>query len=189
MEKFSRASSSSSMDAEEYEFLEVEFEEQVLGDLSNWEFIDASDADSEEHQFAEEDEPEGQHHQDEDDDDDEGNGSVSLRSSIPLPIPHGHDQIHEDHWGHLLFHIGDLKSHDHDYDYHDDDDDVSDDGYDLNDELVPWSVSDKFGGRERMRKLGKRAFTKMNNSKRSPKLFVRPGCVRGKHGLGLKHSC
>ncbi|KAL6211505.1 hypothetical protein ACLB2K_016729 [Fragaria x ananassa] len=71
------------------------------------------------------------------------------------------------------------------------DDDVSgdeeeDDGYGLDDELVPWSVSEKFG-RERMRKLGKRTFAKMQNSKRSPYLVVRPGCVRGKHGLGLKH--
>uniref|UniRef100_A0A803Q9R6 Uncharacterized protein n=1 Tax=Cannabis sativa TaxID=3483 RepID=A0A803Q9R6_CANSA len=40
-------------------------------------------------------------------------------------------------------------------------------------------VSDKFGGRERMRKLGKRGFPKMFNSKKSPYLFVRPGVVRG----------
>ncbi|XP_054787532.1 uncharacterized protein LOC129293544 [Prosopis cineraria] len=70
----------------------------------------------------------------------------------------------------------------------DDYEDMDDyDGYDLDDELVPWSVNAKFG-RQRMRKLGKRAFSKMNNSKRSPYLFVRPGCVRGKHGLGLKHN-
>ena len=61
-----------------------------------------------------------------------------------------------------------------------------DDGYGLDDELVPWNVSNKFE-RQRMRKLGKRAFSKMHNSKKSPYLFVRPGCVRGKHGLGLKH--
>ncbi|KAK4284773.1 hypothetical protein QN277_001556 [Acacia crassicarpa] len=61
------------------------------------------------------------------------------------------------------------------------------DGYDLDDELVPWSVNAKFG-RQRMRKLGKRGFSKMNNSKKSPYLFVRAGCVRGKHGLGLKHN-
>ncbi|XP_020214878.1 uncharacterized protein LOC109798870 [Cajanus cajan] len=76
------------------------------------------------------------------------------------------------------------------YYYDDDDVDVDDDededGYGLDDELVPWNVSNKFG-RQRMRKLGKRAFSKMHNSKKSPYLFVRPGCVRGKHGLGLKH--
>ncbi|XP_004507487.1 uncharacterized protein [Cicer arietinum] len=71
---------------------------------------------------------------------------------------------------------------------HDEDvDDVDDDDGDLDDELVPWDIGNKLG-RQRMRKLGKREFTKMNNSKRSPYLFVRPGCVRGKHGLGLKHS-
>ncbi|XP_010098284.2 uncharacterized protein LOC21406291 [Morus notabilis] len=54
--------------------------------------------------------------------------------------------------------------------------------------LVPWSVNGKFG-RQRMRKLGKRGFTKkMSNSKKSPYLFVRPGAVRGKHCLGFKHS-
>ncbi|KAL5563096.1 hypothetical protein UlMin_032843 [Ulmus minor] len=72
-------------------------------------------------------------------------------------------------------------------DRHDEDDD-DDDAYDLNDELVPWSLTGKFG-RERMRKLGKRGFPKMYNSKRSPRSFVKPGVVRGKHGLGLKHSC
>ncbi|KAI4300058.1 hypothetical protein L6164_033476 [Bauhinia variegata] len=71
----------------------------------------------------------------------------------------------------------------------DDDEEEDDDysGYDLDDELVPWSVGSKFG-RQRMRKLGKRVCSKMNNSKKSPFMFVRPGCVRGKHGLGLKHN-
>ncbi|KAK8561251.1 hypothetical protein V6N13_149578 [Hibiscus sabdariffa] len=67
----------------------------------------------------------------------------------------------------------------------DDDDDGDDD--DLDDELIPRGLSGKVG-RQRMRKLGKRAFAKMNNSKRSPFLYVKPGCVHGKHGLGLKHS-
>lgn len=87
------------------------------------------------------------------------------------------------------------RYHQHHYHHDDvDDDDVGgdnddgedDDGYGLDDELVPWNVSNKFE-RQRMRKLGKRAFSKMHNSKKSPYLFVRPGCVRGKHGLGLKH--
>ncbi|KAB5561366.1 hypothetical protein DKX38_006323 [Salix brachista] len=60
-----------------------------------------------------------------------------------------------------------------------------DDGYGLDDELVPWNVSGKLG-RQRIRKLGKRIFPKMSNSKRSPFLHVKPGCVHGKHGLGLK---
>ncbi|KAL1324211.1 hypothetical protein HN51_034379 [Arachis hypogaea] len=69
----------------------------------------------------------------------------------------------------------------------DEDDDDDDDGYDLDDELVPWNVGNRFE-RQRMRKLGKRACSKMNNSKRNPYLYTRPGCVRGKHGLGLKHT-
>jgi len=76
----------------------------------------------------------------------------------------------------------------HDYD---DDDDVNgesddgDGGYDVDDELVPWEVKDRFE-RQRMRKLGKRAFAKMTKSKKSAYIYTRPGCVRGKHGLGLK---
>lgn len=68
------------------------------------------------------------------------------------------------------------------------DGDEDEDGYDLDDELVPRSVRDKFG-RQRIRKLGKRGFARMYNSKRSPYLFMKPGCVHGKHGLGLKHCC
>ncbi|KAK9904559.1 hypothetical protein M0R45_000641 [Rubus argutus] len=75
--------------------------------------------------------------------------------------------------------ISHIRRHHTRLDDHDDDDEgEDDDGYGLDDELVPWSVSDKFS-RERMRKSGKR--------KRSPYLIVRPGCIRGKHGLGVKH--
>lgn len=66
-----------------------------------------------------------------------------------------------------------------------DEDDEEDDGYGLDDELVPWHVTGKLG-RQRMRKLGKRVFAKMSNSKRNPYLHVKPGCVHGKHGLGIK---
>lgn len=59
--------------------------------------------------------------------------------------------------------------------------------YDLDDELVPKNVIDRFG-RQRIRKLGKRAFSKMNKAKKLPYAYNRPGCVYGKHGLGLKHS-
>lgn len=62
-----------------------------------------------------------------------------------------------------------------------------DGGDDVDDELVPWSVSAKLG-RQRMRKLGKRAFAKMHYSKKSPFLYMKPGCVHGKHGLGMKHN-
>lgn len=65
-----------------------------------------------------------------------------------------------------------------------DDGEYYDDSYDLDEELVPRSVCKKLG-RQRMRKLGKRAIAKVLTSKTSPY-----GCVRGKHGgLGLKFKC
>ncbi|OIW05670.1 hypothetical protein TanjilG_23456 [Lupinus angustifolius] len=98
---------------------------------------------------------------------------------------------------HILLHPDDdhvsrveVKDHHHPHDddeVHDDDDGDDDGDDDLDDELIPWDVSNKMG-RDRMRKLGKREFPKMHNSKRSPYLFFSRGCVRGKHGLGLKHN-
>ncbi|TYJ40668.1 hypothetical protein E1A91_A04G157500v1 [Gossypium mustelinum] len=96
---------------------------------------------------------------------------TEVKKFIPFPAP-----------------IQDNDDHDPSHDGSDDQDDVDDDyGCDLDDELVPKALSGKFG-RQRMRKLGKRAFAKMNTSKKSPYLYVKPGCVHGKHGLGLKHS-
>ncbi|KAL1215725.1 hypothetical protein V5N11_024266 [Cardamine amara subsp. amara] len=57
-----------------------------------------------------------------------------------------------------------------------------DDSYDLDEELVPRSVSKKLG-RQRMRKLGKRAIAKI--SKKTPYLHLKAS-VGGKLGLGLK---
>ncbi|KAI3441273.1 uncharacterized protein J3R85_002543 [Psidium guajava] len=111
------------------------------------------------------------------------------RVSCPIPLPEtlefraGNYVVKANVEGHWF-------RDDHD-DYQDDDeeeeidDDDDDDG--LDDELVPRHLSGKFG-RQRIRKLGKRACSKMNYSKRSPHLFVKPGCLHGKHGLGLKHS-
>ncbi|XP_056160896.1 transcription elongation factor spt5-like [Syzygium oleosum] len=90
---------------------------------------------------------------------------------------------------------GDWRRDGRDDDDDDDDDEDGDGGEEemdedddgLDDELVPRHLSGKFG-RQRIRKLGKRACSKMNYSKRSPHLFVKPGCLHGKHGLGLKHS-
>lgn len=65
--------------------------------------------------------------------------------------------------------------------------DVEEDDYDLDDELVPYYVNGKLG-RERMRKLGKRSCTKSIKSKRLTYNYNKAGCLRGKHGLGLKHS-
>ncbi|KAH1072350.1 hypothetical protein J1N35_024678 [Gossypium stocksii] len=64
---------------------------------------------------------------------------------------------------------------------------VDDGDDDLDDELVPRAFSGKLG-RQRMRKLGKRVCAKMHTSKKSPFLYMKPGCVYGKHCLGFKHS-
>ncbi|KAL7002655.1 hypothetical protein U1Q18_003810 [Sarracenia purpurea var. burkii] len=77
-----------------------------------------------------------------------------------------------------------------------DDDDNADDDYDgggayendLDDDLVPKSVSDRFG-RQRLKKLGKRAYPKMNSSRKLPYYYYnRPDCVHGKHALGLNRN-
>lgn len=191
MAKNSSASSTSSSPSVEFLLIEeldfVHVEEQGL---SHWELVNACDADSEKGE-QEEDEKEVE-------EDSIGNGVGSLGSEISSPIclmndemethrvdPH-HDDVDVKYDGGCY---GYGYGYGYDYGGHvEEQDDDGDDRYDLDDELVPWSVSDKIG-RQRMRKLGKRAFPKMYNSKRSPYLFVRPGCVRGKHGLGLKHNC
>ncbi|EOA17425.1 hypothetical protein CARUB_v10005729mg [Capsella rubella] len=65
------------------------------------------------------------------------------------------------------------------------DDGDYDDSYDLDEELVPRSVNKKLG-RQRMRKLGKRAIAKAYASKMTPYSHLKYGGVRGKHGLGMK---
>lgn len=73
----------------------------------------------------------------------------------------------------------DCGGEDGDYDY----------SYDLDDELVPRSVNKKLG-RQRMRKLGKRAIAKVYASKMTPYAHMKFGCVRGKHGLSvMKFKC
>lgn len=76
---------------------------------------------------------------------------------------------------------------DDEYDNEDDENEDYDAGYELDDELVPWGLSDKFG-RQRIRKLGKRACPRMNKSKRLGYRYNRPGCVHGKHGFGVQHT-
>ncbi|KAD5318241.1 hypothetical protein E3N88_18187 [Mikania micrantha] len=61
------------------------------------------------------------------------------------------------------------------------------DDSDLNDELVPKWLNNKFE-RQRMRKLGKKVYPKMKKSKRLANQYNKPGCVHGKHGLGMKHN-
>ncbi|KAI7739173.1 hypothetical protein M8C21_027281, partial [Ambrosia artemisiifolia] len=62
----------------------------------------------------------------------------------------------------------------------DEDEDNADDDLDLDDELVPKWLNNKFE-RQRMRKLGKRAYPKMKKSKRLACMYNKPGCVHGKH--------
>ncbi|KAI7741016.1 hypothetical protein M8C21_020123, partial [Ambrosia artemisiifolia] len=69
----------------------------------------------------------------------------------------------------------------------DDDDEEEEDEEDLDDELVPKWLNNKFE-RQRMRKLGKRVYPKMKKSKRLVNQYSKPGCVHGKHGLGMKHN-
>lgn len=69
----------------------------------------------------------------------------------------------------------------------DEDEEEEEEECDLDDELVPKWVNDRFG-RQRMRKFGKKAYPKINKSKRSAYYYHRPGLLHGKHGLGLKHS-
>ncbi|PNX74463.1 hypothetical protein L195_g030383, partial [Trifolium pratense] len=173
----STTSSSSSMQfliLEQVQFVKVNNDDSLL----QWELVDVVEAEEEQEQEEE---------QTVDVDDHVISWSVSSRIDDPIERIN-HPVLHLDAY---------VEDHNHDYgvyreeqvnhDIDDDDDDEEDDGDDdLDDELVPWNIGNKLG-RQRMRKLGKRVSSKMNNSKKSPYLFVSPGCVRGKHGMGLKH--
>ena len=163
---------------------EIFFREEEENDISYWEFINSSYSDADDVLSLS---------------DASWHSSISSSakdSSIPDLVPdYGGDDDHHHHLDSELFrdgygepYIGDQEEDDgDDYDDEEQEQEQEDDGYDLDDELVPRALSGKFG-RQRMRKLGKRAFAKMNTSKKSPFLYLKPGCVRGKHGLGLKHS-
>ncbi|XP_073028900.1 uncharacterized protein [Primulina eburnea] len=64
--------------------------------------------------------------------------------------------------------------------------DDDDDDDDVDDELIPWKLKDRFG-KQRIRKMGKRGGPKVSKSKRLPHYHNRPGCLYGKHGLGVQH--
>ncbi|KMT00380.1 hypothetical protein BVRB_9g216850 [Beta vulgaris subsp. vulgaris] len=87
---------------------------------------------------------------------------------------HGHDSYNGGYHQHA-------NANDDAVDAVDDDEGDVDDGYGMYDEMVPW---DKLM-RQRIRKSGKISIGKMAKSKKSALVFTRPGCVRGKHGLGL----
>ncbi|CAI9769073.1 unnamed protein product [Fraxinus pennsylvanica] len=71
--------------------------------------------------------------------------------------------------------------------YHDDseyDDEIEGSG--LDDELVPLKLKDRFG-KQRITKIGRRGGSRVNKSKKVSYYYNRPGCVYGKHGLGVQH--
>ncbi|XP_022897527.1 uncharacterized protein LOC111411207 [Olea europaea var. sylvestris] len=70
--------------------------------------------------------------------------------------------------------------------YHDDSEyDDENEGSGLDDELVPLKLKNRFG-KQRIRKIGKRGGTRINKSKKVSYYYNRPGCVYGKHGLGVQ---
>ncbi|WCJ40919.1 hypothetical protein M5689_021817 [Euphorbia peplus] len=148
---------------------------EEANDFSFWEFVNQSDADSDTESLQSIE-----------------NGFVSWYTfppptrSPPSSLSDLQIQTHElTHPPHALDPANFEDEDEEEEGMHEDDDDDDDDGYGLDDELVPWNMSGKFG-RERMRKLGKRFCSKMVNSKRNPYAYVKPGCVHGKHGLGMK---
>ena len=68
-----------------------------------------------------------------------------------------------------------------------DNDEEEYDRYGIDDELLPWNMNGRLG-RQRMRKLGKRVFSKIENLKKNPYLHVKPSAIHGKHGLVLRLS-
>ncbi|XP_055815657.1 uncharacterized protein LOC129885414 [Solanum dulcamara] len=156
----------------------------VFDDLSSWEFVNPSDDEQEDsYSFTD--------HTDDDDDelmlkeDDlceigSPSSDISMKSESEPPAPV------QTIGALVVCHVG-FDYHNSSHDDHDDDQEEEEEDYDddLDDELIPNWLSDKFG-RQRIRKLGKRACSKMNKSKKGPYIFNRPGCVHGKHGFGLK---
>ncbi|XP_009621733.1 uncharacterized protein [Nicotiana tomentosiformis] len=168
----------------------------VIEDLSSWEFVNPSDDEQEDsYSFSD---------QTDDDESDELMSKEDNPCEIGSPSSPSHVQItgpllvdpceigspyspsHVETTGPLL--VFDVRVDDgHEEEEEEEEEEEDYDGYDLDDELVPKWLSDKFG-RQRIRKLGKRACSRMNKSKRGPYIFNRPGCVHGKHGLGVQHS-
>ncbi|KAM3220327.1 nucleolin [Capsicum chacoense] len=155
----------------------------LFEDLSSWEFVNPSD-DEHEDSYSFTDHTDGDDDElmvKEDDACEIGSPSsdICMKSEPQSPLP--------------IRTIGALVVCNVGFDYHDDDqeeeEDEDEEDYDddLDDELVPNWLSDKFE-RQRIRKLGKRASSRMNKSKKGPYIFNRPGCVRGKHGFGMQHS-
>lgn len=164
----------------------------VVDDLSEaWEFINATSSDDDEEELDD-------FSLSEEEEDDPLRELSSGPSKEKGPLEFGSPssdismdpfsaQLHLNHDGGGGVDDGDAGDEYGNYKKDDDEDyDDYDDGHDLDDELVPWGLSDKFG-RQRIRKLGKRAGPKVNKAKRLAYRYNRPGCVHGKHGFGVQH--
>ncbi|MCE3049537.1 hypothetical protein HAX54_045125 [Datura stramonium] len=162
---------------------EAEFEaHDVFEDLSSWEFVNPSDDEQEDsYSFSDHTDDDGSDELMSKEDDPCEIGSPSSDISMVSPSP-------VQTMGALVCHVG-FDYHDSSHDDMEEEEGEEEEDYDddLDDELVPNWLSDKFG-RQRIRKLGKRACSRMNKSKKGPYIFNRPGCVHGKHGLGVQHS-
>ncbi|GAB2267671.1 hypothetical protein Dimus_002654 [Dionaea muscipula] len=97
---------------------------------------------------------------------------------------HGEELLHLEHLGDHGVAVVESSFKEHRGLYNDDEVEI-DGGYDLDDELVPWEFANRLV-RQRMRKLGKRSFARMTKSKKLAHIYTQPGCLHGKHGLGLK---
>ncbi|CDO97006.1 unnamed protein product [Coffea canephora] len=164
----------------------------VVDDLSEaWEFVNATSSDDDEEDlddfsFSEEEEEDATPREVSSGPSKE-EGPLELGSpSSDISMDSFSAQLHLNHDDGRGVDHGDVGDEYDNY-KNDDDGDEYDDGYDLDDELVPWGLSDKFGGRQRIRKLGKRVGPKLNKAKRLAYRYNRPGCVHGKHGFGVQH--
>lgn len=192
-----------------------EFEVVVVEDLSTWEFIDLSEDDcvdldnfslseSSDSSFLVENLADGVIsgiEGDEDPDLGSPSSAICVQSLLGELQPanlenkgvgeYGGDDDHgRDELAKVLSHfhqdVSTVAARDDEYENYDEDDEHGyEDEYD--DELVPIEVRNRFG-KQRIRKMGKRACPKMKKSKKLPYKYNRPGCVHGKHGLGVQYA-
>ncbi|KAL2468446.1 uncharacterized protein Fot_50022 [Forsythia ovata] len=142
-------------------------------DLSSWELVRLSQSDDEEEELYSFNDTAAEEHE-----------AVALESHLP-----SHDDVIPMESLSVSVSPPPLTLH-VDITHHscndDDDDDDENGGSGLDDELVPLKLKDRFG-KQRIRKIGKRGGSRVNKSKKVSYYYNRPGCVYGKHGLGVQH--
>ncbi|XP_060168479.1 uncharacterized protein LOC132599217 [Lycium barbarum] len=154
----------------------IEVAHHVFDDLSEWEFVNPSD-DEQDDTYSFTDEPMLKQDDPITDPCEIGSPSSDISMDSPLQV---------ELVGALIAYDVRVDSSNDDVEEEEEEEEEDYDD-DLDDELVPNWLSDKFG-RQRIRKIGKRANSRMNKSKKGPHVFNRPGCVHGKHGLGVQHN-